>query len=242
MKELHYMSTLAVSGTVDGKETVDFSERSLNIGQVFLNAYERSKFECEFKVQDYFSHGGTGKIYRAGNVSGCSTDGRFQKNAIGNRFVGLLSAICDLGMVPDMTGETICLTPIDDVAHALFLLFQSPDHDRETFHVDNGAELDMRLFYEALDLHAGPLLFHSSADLKVLFDQFATHDSAQQMLGKLWAGRADRNVRFDHSSTTDKLRDLGFEYSLLDRVWVEKFILGLKRRNVLQKTSGQTTN
>ncbi|MEQ7993895.1 SDR family oxidoreductase, partial [Xanthomonas hortorum] len=56
-KVLHFMSTLAVGGCYRGKLAARFDEDALDVGQVFLNEYERSKFLTEGIVRELAHRG-----------------------------------------------------------------------------------------------------------------------------------------------------------------------------------------
>ncbi len=141
-KDLHFMSTLAVCGYLPGPDPVPFGEDDLDIGQRFLSEYEESKFQAELLIRRFVVEGGSGFVYRAGNVTGHSVSGRFQRNGGDNRFVQTLRALTKLGRTPDGldgrggSDERIALSPVDTVTDAVLALSTSAQTAPGTFHVE----------------------------------------------------------------------------------------------------------
>lgn len=72
---LHYISTCFVSGRYEGT----FTESDLDVGQVFNNHYEETKFLAELEVQGRMKDGLPATIYRPAIVVGDSRSGETQK-------------------------------------------------------------------------------------------------------------------------------------------------------------------
>lgn len=129
---LIHISTNSIAGisidNVPGPE-VRLTEQNLYIGQnIDANKYVYSKFKAEELVLDAIAHHGlNAKIMRVGNLSARQKDGEFQINFNTNNFLAMLRAYVIIGMVPyealDLRFE---FSPIDEVAHAIMLLAQTP--------------------------------------------------------------------------------------------------------------------
>ena len=118
---------LSVDG-VPGPE-VKLTEQSLWLGQnIDENKYVYSKFKAEELVLDAIAHHGlNAKIMRVGNLSARQKDGEFQINFNTNNFLALLRAYVVIGMVPyEALDHLFEFSPIDEVAHAIMLLAQTP--------------------------------------------------------------------------------------------------------------------
>jgi thioester reductase-like protein len=74
LRRLHHVSTCYVAGDHQGR----FGEDDLDLGQGFLNHYDRTKFQAELSVRRYPGPGAT-TIYRPAIVVGDSRTGAFAK-------------------------------------------------------------------------------------------------------------------------------------------------------------------
>ena len=139
---LIHISTYSIAGVsidnVPGPE-VRLTEHDLYIGQnIDANKYVYSKFKAEELVLDAIAHHGlNAKIMRVGNLSARQKDGEFQINFNTNNFLAMLRAYVIIGMVPyDALDQRFEFSPVDEVAHAIMLLAQTPK-DCTVFHPYN---------------------------------------------------------------------------------------------------------
>ena len=129
---LIHVSTNSIAGmSVDGVPGPEarLTEQDFYIGQhVDYRKYIYSKFKAEELVLDAIAHHGlNAKIMRVGNLSARQKDGEFQINFNTNNFLALLRAFVVIGMVPyEDLGRQFEFSPIDEVAHAIMLLAQTP--------------------------------------------------------------------------------------------------------------------
>ncbi|MDT8916012.1 AMP-binding protein [Amycolatopsis sp. PS_44_ISF1] len=235
VKDLHHVSTLAVCGDGGEGRAAVFFEDCLDIGQRFLNEYERCKFDAERLVARFAARGGTAFIYRSGDVTGHSATGRFQRNAEDNRLVQMLRAAVALGRVPAIGDRTLALSPVDTVAEGILAISRDATVSGGTFHVDTPHTLVYRDVFAVLrdlghDLAEGP-----ARDFAELL---APHVGGHHDLGLayFWANRPERNVRYNHTRTHRLLAELGVVFPELDRVWLRRFLAGLTDRNRLGPT------
>jgi amino acid adenylation domain-containing protein/thioester reductase-like protein/non-ribosomal peptide synthase protein (TIGR01720 family) len=226
-KDLHYMSTLAVCGFNPGDDQVTFDEESLDVGQDFLNDYERSKFKAEQLVNAFIAHGGNGYIYRTGNVSGHSQSGRFQRNGGDNRFVQFLRAALKIGERPLNLGENIALSPVDTVVGGIVRLSVDASLTGHTFHVDSPWQIpivDILAALEAIGAKFTPTRFETFADVFRPHSQTRDRDIS---LGYFWANREKRAITLKHDRTLSQLERLNHRFDPLSREWLTLFFAGL---------------
>ncbi|WP_328680828.1 amino acid adenylation domain-containing protein [Streptomyces sp. NBC_00322] len=226
-KDLHYVSTLAVCGTGPEGEPAVFSEESLNIGQRFLNEYERSKYDAERIVHEFAAAGGAGFVYRSGNVTGHSVTGRFQRNGGDSRLVQLLRAAVQIGRVPRVDARTVALSPVDVVAEGILAISRSERVSGGTFHVDTHHEVLYADLFAALRELRFVLEPDEAADFAPLFADHLTGGDEQIPLAHFWASRPERNVRYDHSRTRRLLARLDVSFPAPDRTWLHAWLTGL---------------
>lgn len=241
-KDLHFVSTLAVSGINPMPRSVRFSESDLNIGQQFTNEYERSKYEAETLVNEFIMAGGRAFIYRAGNVSAHSKTGRFRRDARQNRLVQTIRALVKTRECPIDLGEPFVLSAVDDVARAIIVLSHNGHSASGTFHVDGDRAITLRDFVIELD-RLGISLKHSQRpSLAALFGADAFRGDADIALGSYWSGRARRNVQYDNSRTLAQLRGLGVMFTPFDALRVRRFLLHLIEQGALDLVAAKSTD
>lgn len=124
LRRLHHVSTCYVAGDHQGR----FGEGDLDLGQGFLNHYDRTKFQAERAVRQYRGPGAT-TIYRPAIVVGDSRTGALAKPD-GPYLV--MEAMCRLPrrFLFTRVGTGQCpvnLVPIDFVARALAHLAAVPE-------------------------------------------------------------------------------------------------------------------
>ena len=232
-KDFHHMSTLAVCGVnVDGGKR-SFAEHDLDIGQAFLNDYERSKFKAERLVQGFIAEGGNGFIYRTGNVSGHSLTGKFQRNGADNRFVQLIRALIKIGKRPAQVSETINLSPVDVVVQSIVSLSLETGLPSRTFHIDSPWDISFDEVIDALEAVSGELTSTSHRTFAGLFAEERLSRDRDLLLGNFWANRAERNILVDATRTRACMEKLDCRFEILGRDWLEKFLLSLANDGAL---------
>jgi thioester reductase-like protein len=225
-KDLHHMSTLAVCGVNPQSTVIEFSEDSTDVGQEFQNHYEATKYSAEQLLQRFAAAGGRTFIYRSGNVSGDSRTARFQRAAGANRFVQLLAACVKLGKAP-RTSESIVLSPIDQVAAGIVAISLDSATPGGIFHVDSPHEIAIERFFEALrraGIAVGTCEHDSFASL---FNAVRDTRATEIAVGRFWASRKPRNVRYNHARTLQLLQLLNRPFTELEEEWLGRFVEGL---------------
>lgn len=234
-KDLHHVSTLAVCGVRPAGEPMVFSEDSLDIGQRFLNEYERSKYAAEQLVREFAAHGGAGFVYRPGNVTGHSISGRFQRNGGDSRLVQTLGASVTLGRVPKAGVRAVVLTPVDVVAEGIFAISRHARVQGGTFHVETPHQIPYEQLFAAMREVGYTIVEDQAADFTSLFGRYLGEHGVdgKLALAQFWASRPDRNVSYDHTRTRRLLLRLGVVFPELDQSWLYRYVAGLAEQNAL---------
>lgn len=233
-KDLHHMSTLAVAGINRSHGTKIFSELCLDIGQDFQNEYERSKFQAEKLVFRFKAEGGSGYIYRSGNVSGRLDTAQFQRNAAANRLVQLLRAICKAGKLPEAVDEDIALSPVDAVARAIVRISLDSSLAAGVFHVDSTHVVPFASILGLLQEIGFRLEGTRQKSFRTLFEGLDSSHDPDLALGLFWASRSSRNIEFVHDNTHRLLGDLGCAIPPLDETWLRLYLSRLVQDGVLR--------
>ncbi len=136
--EVYYVSTLAVSGYSLTSDEQIFSEEDFDYGQSFISDYEKSKFEAEKMIRNYFANKGKGKIYRVGHIAADSLYGKFQYNIEQNRIFQIIKGIIILKQVPDNYMEFVSFSHVDIVSKGIAQLsLNTFQNDMICYHLEN---------------------------------------------------------------------------------------------------------
>ena len=124
---LQHTSTASVSGSGTVEQTcpdAKFDEFCLNIGQKHIqNVYIHSKYKAEELVLLARAEGLMANIYRIGNLTWRTYDGKFQINAGTNGFVQRCKGLLKVGMYGERIADyTIDFTQVDACAEAFVRL------------------------------------------------------------------------------------------------------------------------
>lgn len=231
-KDLHYMSTLAVSGVNRQEQVAFFSEESLDIGQEFQNNYELTKYTAERLVNRFRLHGNNGFIYRSGNVSADSRAARFQINARDNRLVQFLASCIKVGQLPECLGEPLVLSPVDEVASGIVAVSLDASSSPGTYHVDSIHEVSMERVFAALERCGFNFSRGGHDNFAELFRTVEGANDPDILLGKFWASRKSRNIKYSNERTLRTLERLGRSFTAPSDEWLDEFVGVLRKENV----------
>ncbi len=231
---LIHISTISVAGMsindVPGPE-VKLTEQDFYIGQ-YVNdrKYTYSKFKAEELVLDAIAHHGlNAKIMRVGNLSARQKDGEFQINFNTNNFLAMLRAYVVIGMVPyEALNQRFEFSPIDEVAHAIMLLSQTPK-DCTVFHPNN----THRQFLSDVLIgfaKAGIVLKRvESEEFQQALDRMMDNPDLITLLRPLMAynlggNRKVRSIESTNDYTTQVLYRCGFQWPPTAADYVHRFV------------------
>ncbi|MEW6086873.1 MAG: SDR family oxidoreductase [bacterium] len=145
LKEVHYISTIAVAGDSKGV----FYEDNLDLGQKFNNTYEQSKFEAEKLVVKYKKKGLPITIYRPGILVGDSVTG--YTNNFQMFYQALQIFFSELfNEIPADKNSIYYLVPVDYVAKAIMRisLNKNDNNNKLTYHIINSDTLVLNKFLD----------------------------------------------------------------------------------------------
>ena len=231
---LIHISTNSIAGVsvdgVPGPEVV-LTERDLWIGQeINTNKYVYSKFKAEELVLNAIAHQGlNAKIMRVGNLSARQKDGEFQINFNTNNFLAMLRAYVVLGMVPyEALDQRFELSPIDEVAHAIMLLAQTPK-ECIVFHPNNTHRQYLSDILTGF-AQAGITLQRVEPEVfQQTLEKAMDNPDLITLLRPLMAyeasgGHMTRWIESDNNYTTQVLYRKGFQWPITAAKYVHRFI------------------
>lgn len=211
---MQHTSTASVHGSGTVEQTnpdAFFDEFSLDIGQNHVqNVYIHSKYKAEEKVLLAREMGLKANIFRIGNLTWRSSDGRYQRNSDDNGFLGRFKGLLKVKKYTKELAEyPIDFTPVDECADAYvrLALYNKTNNIYNLYHPQLFTLETFRKKY-----------FRSIKKVsKAKFDEAlrgAIEDKDIAILSFYNAiASASKNVPMSNSFTISELDGLGFEWS-----------------------------
>jgi len=236
---LIHVSTTSIAGySVDGHPAPDtkLREQDFWIGQnTTENRYVHSKFLAEELVLDaILNHSIKAKIMRPGNLSPRLNDGEFQINFKSNNSMAYLRAFAMLGFVPyDKLDEEMEFSPVDEVAHTILKLSQTPDACI-VFHPYNTHSHYFSDILKGFDEAGIKIRSIEDDEFKTVLGKAMKNPEMAMMLRPLMAYDTDdehevRELAADNRYTTQVLYRMGYQWPLTAHDYVARFVGVLKQ-------------
>ncbi len=231
-KRLIQISSISVSGQIDKKEKMNFSEKNLYIGQNLENVYIKSKFEAERILLEHIAKGLKAQILRLGNITNRYVDGKFQINPKENAFIGRIQSFVKLGMMPkSLLNAKLEFTPVDLCGLAIISIMQNYVPDFSVFHLFNKDFITMRQFVETLKKENINLKIVQEEEFhNRIKDTLMDENKKDILAGIINELNSDNN--FEISSNINILSEfsrsflytIDFNWSKIDNAYIEKYI------------------
>ncbi|MFD5464246.1 AMP-binding protein [Kitasatospora sp. NPDC127059] len=215
---LHHVSTLAVSGGVEGPPR-RFSEADLWIGQHFRTPYERSKYRAEQAVRAWAATGHAAYLYRSGHIAAHSRTGAFQANLGDNRIYQLVRGYLLAGAAPSRPATAFAFSHVDTVAAGIAAIALDPYAAPGAYHVETPYETPHDELVGWLTAHGHPVRLTDDATFAAALARVERQHPTAARLAAAWAQQEERNVRVDGAYTTSVLDRLGVRFSAPTRQW-----------------------
>lgn len=225
-KELHYVSTLAVSGCARTGSIKQFSEDELEYGQTFVSDYERTKFEAEKLVRKAFNEAHIkGKIYRVGHVAADAVAGRFQKNMADNRIFQIIKGMLLLKKIPRSYVEKVSFSFVDVVARGIVnSAIRMPENNMQCLHIENPQYLSFQQLAEMLTQLGHEVEVVDAAEFNIEVASFEGSVADKKVISLMdnWIRRSEdfpRRVRYMHGKSLDLIAGYGLYFPKLSLEW-----------------------
>ncbi|MDQ1858291.1 SDR family oxidoreductase [Chryseobacterium sp. WLY505] len=224
-KHLHYVSTIAVCGYVQGQKMISFSETDLEVGQKFRSNYERTKYEAEHLVRIYAEENGHVKIYRMGHIAANSVTGKFQRNYGANRIMQILRGIMEMKKVPRSYNEKFSFSYVDVIVKSIVGITATVKENAHCFHLESPHYFEVHKIVNIL-IDFGYEI--EIVDDSVYYDSLKLfEDNESVTLMANWIQRyfdSNSNINILSSVTNDKLANLGLYFKKPDAKWIKKIV------------------
>ncbi|MBO1413494.1 SDR family oxidoreductase, partial [Streptomyces sp. FH025] len=209
---LHHVSTLAVSGEVDGPPR-RFSEADLWIGQHFRTPYERTKYRAEQAVRAWAATGHAAFLYRSGHIAAHSRTGAFQANIGDNRIYQLIRGYLLAGAAPSRPDTAFAFSHVDTVAAGIAAIALDPHAAPGAYHVETPYETPHDLLVGWLAAHGHRVRLTDEETFAAALARAERRHPTAVRLAAAWAQQQERNVRVDSAHTNAVLDRLGVRFT-----------------------------
>lgn len=227
---LNHISTTSVAGTtINGiNQIVDFDEHCLYIGQNYNdNIYIKSKFEAEYHIYSAMKTGLHASIYRLGNITARSTDGKFQENDTQNAFLNRIVAFAKLQKIPqDFANLSIDLSPVDDCSKIITSLLQYESTYGKVFHIFNNNRINVSGILEYLENFGKHIDIIPTEEFNDFISKFPMKSAVLGIINDITSNIAkfQNNVKLKNDFTVSYMKQYDLNWSMPDIDYLNKFL------------------
>ncbi|MEU3569116.1 AMP-binding protein [Kitasatospora sp. NPDC036755] len=215
---VHHVSTLAVSGGVDGPPR-RFSEADLEIGQHFRTPYERTKYRAERAVRAWAAGGHAAYLHRSGHIAAHSRTGAFQANAGDNRIYQLIRGYLLAGAAPSRPDTAFAFSYVDTVAAGIAAIALDPYTAPGAYHVESPHAVPHDELVRWLAGHGHPVRLTSEEAFAAALARAERRHPTAARVAAAWAAQEERRVLVDSAYTTGVLDRLGVRFAAPTPQW-----------------------
>lgn len=208
LKKINHISTTYVAGA---QNNVEFNEDMLEMGQVFNNTYEQTKYEAELLVKEYLKKGLNISVFRPSMIMGNTEEGKINNFRL---FYQPLHFFAQ-GIYDEFPINLECkqnLINLDTVVKAIFLLGDA--EERATYHISSPDDINISW---CLHLAADYFGFKVPRFISPREFNFDSWTPAQKALAKSYIPYFDYTIKFISQRTQSLLQQRGFQYPKVDK-------------------------
>ncbi|MEU1286361.1 AMP-binding protein [Kitasatospora sp. NPDC005856] len=215
---VHHVSTLAVSGGVDGPQR-RFSEADLEIGQHFRTPYERTKYRAEQAVRAWAARGHAAYLHRSGHIAAHSRTGAFQANAGDNRIYQLIRGYLLAGAAPSRPDTAFAFSYVDTVAAGIAAIALDPYAAPGAYHVETPHSVPHDELVRWLSGHGHRVRLTDEEGFAAALARAERRHPTAARVAAAWAAQEERRVVVDSAYTTAVLDRLGVRFAAPTPQW-----------------------
>lgn len=223
--KLVHISTLSVAGNTNNKEgKYIFTEENLYINQDFGdNVYISTKFLAEKLLFDAINDGLNVTIFRLGNITWRSNDGKFQYNDKENLFFNLMEYIIKVKELPNALEEkTFNLSPVEDCSRLIVSILLN-NNKNNVYHIYNHNTLTLEQIVNYLNIFGLNIKFiDNSISMMTLENNFDKIELSAYIYELINSSNVKSNIEVSNPYTMHILNELNFKWSEINSTYLRK--------------------
>ena len=222
--KLNHISTISVSADFISDKKIDevFCENSLYIGQPYSkNIYVKTKFEAEYLIWKERDKGLDFAIYRMGNISARTSDGKFQENDYQNAFLNRMISFCKLGATSEeLLNYEFDMSPVDYCSKFITESMQYESSYNRIFHVMNNNKITLKNILGALNIKDIRILSN-----RELFEYIKSNKEKIGLINDITSkSLSTKGVEINSEFSDNYFNKLGLKWLTIDNDYIRKYI------------------
>ena len=222
---LVHISTLSIAGSKEiSKNSYKFTEKDFFVNQSFGdNVYIQTKFVAEKLLLEELKNGLDVTIFRLGNITWRTNDGKFQFNRKENLFFNIMNYIIKCKLLPiDLKNTLFNLSPVEDCSNAIVSILLN-NNINNVYHIYNQNELRLEQIVYLLNTYGLNIKFIDNKEaIQVLEKNFDKINLSTYIYEILNSRSTENNIRFSNPYTLNVLKSIGFNWSPIDKNYFKK--------------------
>lgn len=230
LKEIHYVSTLAVSGYSPGHSYTTYTEDDFDYGQMFISNYEKTKFEAEKLIRKFFKENGMGRIYRSSHIAADFENGKFQRNTGQNRIFQIIQGMLILKQIPKNYLEEISFSYVDIIARGIVnSCMDILANDKVCLHMENDSAVPFSSIVKMLQHMGYPIEIVELSTFRKTIASFEGLKQDREIIDlmSMWIERYfnfPRKTSYSNVYSANVLAQSGLYFSKVDYRWFVNMI------------------
>lgn len=223
--KLVHISTLSIAGNTNNKEEeCEFTEENLYINQDFGdNVYIKTKFLAEKLLFEALTDGLNITIFRLGNITWRSKDGKFQYNDKENLFFNLMEYIIKVKELPSAVKEkSFNLSPVEDCSRLIVSILLN-NNKNNVYHIYNHNTLTLEQIVNYLNIFGLNIKFiDNSISMMTLENNFDKIELSAYIYELINSSNVKSNIEVSNPYTMHILNELNFKWSEINSTYLRK--------------------
>ena len=223
--KLVHISTLSIAGNTNNKEEeCEFTEENLYINQDFGdNVYIKTKFLAEKLLFEALTDGLNITIFRLGNITWRSKDGKFQYNDKENLFFNLMEYIIKVKELPSAVKEkSFNLSPVEDCSRLIVSILLN-NNKNNVYHIYNHNTLTLGQIVNYLNIFGLNIKFiDNSISMMTLENNFDKIELSAYIYELINSSNVKSNIEVSNPYTMHILNELNFKWSEINSTYLRK--------------------
>lgn len=226
---LVHISTLSVAGDpAENQEIFNYTEKDLYINQsIEENVYVKTKFKAEQLLAEAIEEGLNISVFRLGNISWRSNDGKFQINEEDNLFFNILKFFIDIKELPEcIKNIKMNISPVDYCAKSIISILNKDDINM--YHIYNFNEFTLEQIAIMLNELGHNIKFIDNKEFEQIAEEKVSSNPVYIWVSEFFRLKcnSEKEINIDSKITMKKFENLNLKWPEIDSEYIERKIGG----------------